>query len=252
MTNGTTYYYVVTAVNATGESGPSNEASATPVAAATGEIVFEEIRTGGSSSSRTVATSGTLAGATNNLYLAAIATKSGSVSVTSVSGLGLTWTLVKGQCAGRSQTRVEVWKAIGVPAGSGLVTAALSAAPSNAVIEVARYSGVNGTTPVGNVVSANTTGVDGTCSGGADSAAYSVNLTTAANSVVFGAVAMRNRTHAPGSGYTERAEVMQGSSGEAAGAAVEDRKVGTPATVTVGGTFSATVDWAVVVVELRP
>lgn len=34
LTNGTTYYYVVTAVNADGESGNSNEASATPTAPA--------------------------------------------------------------------------------------------------------------------------------------------------------------------------------------------------------------------------
>jgi fibronectin type 3 domain-containing protein len=34
VTNGTTYYYVVTAVNSSGESAPSNEASATPEAAA--------------------------------------------------------------------------------------------------------------------------------------------------------------------------------------------------------------------------
>jgi hypothetical protein len=35
VTNGTTYYYVVTAVNATGESGNSNQATATPTAAPT-------------------------------------------------------------------------------------------------------------------------------------------------------------------------------------------------------------------------
>jgi len=252
VANGTTYYYVVTAVNAAGESDPSNEAGATPVQAASGNIVLEEVRAGGSSSSMTVTTSGALAGAANNLYLAAIATKSGSVSVTSVNGLGLTWTLVRSQCAGRSQTRMEVWKAIGTPAGSGVVTATLSAAPANAVIEVARYSGVNVTTPVGSVVSANTSGVGAACSGGADGAAYSVSLTAAADSVVFGAVALRNRTHTPGNGYTERAELMQGSSGDAAGAAVLDRKVSTSAAVTVSGMFSAAVDWAVVVVEIRP
>jgi O-glycosyl hydrolase len=36
LTNGTTYYYVVTAVNANGESGNSNQASATPVAGGSG------------------------------------------------------------------------------------------------------------------------------------------------------------------------------------------------------------------------
>src|SRR5271154_6048552 len=35
LTNGTAYYYVVTAVNATGESGNSNQATATPTAAPT-------------------------------------------------------------------------------------------------------------------------------------------------------------------------------------------------------------------------
>src|SRR6266446_4232865 len=34
LTNGTTYYYKVTAVNSVGESGKSNEASATPSAVA--------------------------------------------------------------------------------------------------------------------------------------------------------------------------------------------------------------------------
>ena len=34
VTNGTTYYYLITAVNARGQTGPSNQASATPVAAA--------------------------------------------------------------------------------------------------------------------------------------------------------------------------------------------------------------------------
>jgi fibronectin type 3 domain-containing protein len=38
LTNGTTYYYVVTAVNATGQSGNSNQATATPAAAPTAPV----------------------------------------------------------------------------------------------------------------------------------------------------------------------------------------------------------------------
>ena len=38
LTNGTTYFFVVSAVNASGESGNSNQASATPTAPSTGDI----------------------------------------------------------------------------------------------------------------------------------------------------------------------------------------------------------------------
>ena len=40
LTNGTAYYYVVTAVNASGESGNSNQASATPSAPVTADVTI--------------------------------------------------------------------------------------------------------------------------------------------------------------------------------------------------------------------
>jgi Glycoside hydrolase family 44/Fibronectin type III domain len=45
LTNGTTYYYVVTAVNANGTSGDSNQASATPTGAATSVAVTVNVLT---------------------------------------------------------------------------------------------------------------------------------------------------------------------------------------------------------------
>jgi len=63
---------------------------------------------------------------------------------------------------------------------------------------------------------------------------------------------MRNKTHTPGTGYTERAEVKQGSSGSMASVAVEDKSVASASTVIVNGTFSSTVDWAVVALEIKP
>jgi hypothetical protein len=159
---------------------------------------------------------------------------------------------VRAQCAGRAQTGVSVWSAQGSPAAGGAVTATLSATASAAVIEVVRYSGASASSPLGAVVSGNTLGVNGACSGGVDSAAYSFPLsTTASNAEVFAAAGMRNRTHTPGAGYNERAEVMAGSSGSAAAEAVMDQSVPSPASVPVNGTFSGAIDWAVVAVEIR-
>jgi hypothetical protein len=128
---------------------------------------------------------------TGDLYLAAIASKP-SPTINGVTGLGLTWTPVVSQCAGRNQTGVAVWKAQGTPSGNGVVTATLANAQATAVIAVARYSGVTGT---GNTASANTLGLSGACTGGVDTASYSFSETTGvANAVVFAAAAMRNKT----------------------------------------------------------
>ena len=216
-------------------------------------VTHEETKTGGSSSSTTVATSTSLTGASNHLYLAAISSRP-KVTVTAVSGFGLTWTLVKAQCSGRNLTGIELWMAHGAPTGNGAVTATLSSAPTNAAIAVSRYSGVATANPVGNVASANTKGVNGICSGGSDTKVYSFNLTTTVDgAVAYGAVGMRNRTHTPGAGYTERAEIIQGTvTGSMASVAVEDKTISPPATVAVNGSFSATIDWAAVAVEIKP
>jgi hypothetical protein len=73
-----------------------------------------------------------------------------------------------------------------------------------------------------------------------------------ANSLRFGAVAIRNKTHTPGAGYTERAEIATGSGGNKAGAAVEDKAAPTAGSGPVNGTLSGTVDWAVIGVEIKP
>jgi len=206
-----------------------------------------------------VATAGIVSAVDGQLYLAAIAFNPDGPfpSVTGVSGLGLVWTEVLSQCSGRSQTGVVVFQAQGSPSGfDGVVTATFSGTTDNAVIAVSRYSGASA---IGNTQSANTNGVGGAaaCGGGADSAAYAFNLTTGVNNaIVYVAAAMRFRSHTPGAGYTERAELIQGtgSSGKKASVAVQDQTVGSPATVLVDGTFSGSgnVDWAVVAVEIRP
>ncbi len=229
--------------------GGSSTATVTVTVTAVTKIVHEESQIGGSTRALTVTTAASLTGVSGHLYLAAISTKP-HVGVIGVSGLGLTWTLVQAQCSGRNQTSVEVWTARGTPNANGTVTATLAKVPSNAVIAVSRYSGA---AAIGSVVSGNTLGLNGACSGGRDTNAYSFNLGTTVNgAVVYGAVATRHLTHTPGAGYLERAEVHQGSGGKTAGVAVEDKDVAAPAAATIDGSFSGTVDWAVVAAEIKP
>ncbi len=248
VTNGTTYFYVVSGLSSGGLEGPNSaEASATPSAGGS-TPVHQQTVTGSAGATTTVA-SATITGAAGHLYLAAISTRP-RITVNALSGLGLTWTPVASQCGGRGNTAVEVWKAQGTPTGNGAVTATLASAPSNSVITVSRYSGTSG---AGASTSANTLGVGGACSGGTDSASYSVNLTTSvANTLRFGAVALRNKTHTPGAGYTERADLRQGNGGNVAGAAVEDAPAPGAGTAPVNGTLSGATDWAVIAVEVKP
>ncbi|NIR51353.1 choice-of-anchor D domain-containing protein [candidate division KSB1 bacterium] len=216
-----------------------------------GQITFKETQSGGTSDINSVTTNNPLAAEPGNLYLASIATKP-YTQANSVSGLGLQWTLLRTQCAGRKQTGVEVWMAQGNP-NPGTVTATLNDAPRNSVITVARYAGADFANPIGNIVSGNTNGENGTCSGGSDSNAYNFNISTSVNHAnVFAAIAMRNKKHTPGTTYSERSEFLQGSGGAAASAANMDRPVSTPTTVSVNGTFDDDVDWAMIALEIKP
>ena len=164
--------------------------------------------------------------------------------------------MVKDQCSGRNYSGIEVWKAQGTPSGSGTVTAHFPSSVNGAVIAVSRYSGVDPVDAVGDVVGADTLGTNDTvCSGGTDSSSYSANITTSdANHYAYGAVAIRNRTHTPGSSpaaYTERAEVSRGSSGNVAALAVEDRSVASASAIPVNGSMGGSTDWAMVGIEIK-
>jgi hypothetical protein len=129
----------------------------------------------------------------------------------------------------------------------------LASAPANALIAVARYSGVSTTNPVAPLVAGNSNGVNGACANGVDSAAYSFNVTTnQANALVFGVVAMRTQTNTPGAGYTERAEMTQSTGANMVSIAFADRAVPTPTSLPLNGTLSGAVDWAAIGVQLHP
>jgi hypothetical protein len=190
----------------------------------------------------------------DHLYLASIVTTP-PVDVSTVSGLGLTWTPVAVQCSGQNQTAVTVWWAQGAPTGDGSVTATLASAPTNAALAVSRYSGVDATSPLGTPVTHNTVGENGACTGGTPNSSYNFDLIPDTDgAVIYGAVAMLDQEHniIEGAGFIEREEVHQGTS-DIAGLAVEDKTVTAAGLITtVEGTFSSSVDWAVIAIELKP
>lgn len=211
-----------------------------------GSISHQQTVTGGSSNSNRV-TSGSVSAASGNIYLASVSTRT-NIAVSSMSGMGLTWTRVAAQCAGRAQTRVEIWKGTGTPS-SGAVTANLSSSSKNSVIAVSRYSGASSQNNIIDPVTRNTRGVNGACSGGTDSSSFSYTVSNSNSKFVYVAAALRNKTFSPGSGYTERAEKSQGSSGDKVGIAIMDRS-STSSSTPVSGTFSSSTDWAIGNVEL--
>lgn len=244
--------FLVKLKNSTDGSIEDGQGLGTIIEEAPARIAHEETKTGGASSSTTVKTTASVTAFSGHLYLAAISTRP-KVAVTGVSGLGLSWSLVKAQCSARDRTGVEVWMAQGNPGGNSAVTATLATVPISAVIAVSRYSGTAAANPIGNIVSGNTKGVNGACSGGADNNSYAFNLTTTVNeTVVYGAIAIRYTTHGPGADYTERAEIQQDSGANMAAVAVQDKNVASVSTLAVNGSFSATVDWAMVAVEIKP
>ncbi|GEM_PF-1795147 len=217
-----------------------------------GQIVNEEIQIGTSSNASTVTTTSPLTAVADDLYLAAITSKP-KFNVLSVTGLGLTWTPVTSQCSGRNIAGVEIWMAQGTPTVDEQVTASLTTPATNMAMVVSRYSGVSTTSPIGALISANTTGPAGICAGGVDSPAYALNLnTTVSGALVCGAAIMRSRTHTAGSGFTEQVELAQGAGGNMVSLAVFDKHFTSPAAILVDGKFTGAVDWAVVAVELKP
>lgn len=216
------------------------------------QVSYQESVSGSASGSSTVSTDSALTRINGALYLAAITSKSPE-TVSMVSGLGLSWTLLKSQCSGRNHTAVEIWQAQGTPSADGIVTATFESPPGNAVIAVTRYAWVDPTNPIGNIISGNTNGENGLCSAGVDSNAYAFPIAaTDSGAVIYGAAAIRNRSHSPGSGYTEIVELVQGTGGSTATLAVQDYLSPTPGSLTFNGNISGNVDWAAAALEIRP
>lgn len=209
---------------------------------------------GSAANSVTVKTTTKLNAANGNLYLAAISMRP-KMAVQSVTGLGLTWKLVRAKCAGRNTTAIEVWMAQGTPISDGEVMATFANAPLTAVIAVSRYSNVAAVNPLGNIVAGNANGVNmsGVCAGGVDKTAYAFDLIATKNgAMIYAAIAAKSAAHTPGDGYVQRAALQHLSGLNTSSVAVVDRAVASPDTFAVNGAFNGVVDWAVVALEIKP
>lgn len=215
-------------------------------------VVFEGSESGASLGARNVTTDHAVTAAAGDLYLASVGIRGESISVQSVAGLGLSWTRLAAQCSGRGLSSIETWTARGFPSGDSPVTASLTGTPSSAVIAVSRYANV-ASAAIGSIVSANTKGRSGSCSGGTDGASYALDVqTSVAGAFVYGAATMRHREHSTTESYRERVERHVGTMGGVASAAVVDRLVTAPGTIPLRGTFSSSTDWAAIGFEIRP
>lgn len=213
-------------------------------------VKLKQVASGGASDTNQVSTSTVVEAKDGQLYLAAVS-MTPVQDVSSISGLGLTWNLLQSQCSARGGTGVSLWMAQGVSAADSPVTATLADSVQQAVLVVSRYIGVHPTQPLGELVAGNTLGASGPCEGGIDSAVYSlVPPSTGTEGVVVGCIAHGDRTHTPGSGWTERLETTWGPLGGAASLSLVDRTLAPG--WTLQGSFDGDADWAAVAVEIRP
>jgi hypothetical protein len=202
-----------------------------------GTILHEETKIGivddGGSDTLTIS-SASLQLADGDLYLATLSTKGHSQSGTpgtglrrtvndTIWGLGLTWTRVADVRSMRNATHLDMYWAQGTPSGQDSVTAVVHSFPAgyNVVISVSRYSGVDASTPIGNLVPVNAGGfqIPGSeLSGERVSSSkwykidYSIKVPVSSGSGVAVAVAHRNRGHIPPGDFTLRGDVMNQTS----------------------------------------
>jgi hypothetical protein len=196
---------------------------------------------------------------TDQLYVAAISYygDGGVVSLSSVSGGGLTWTLQKKQCSRRlNRAFVEVWQAFGSPGASFNVDVTLS---GNAVVSaaVSRYSGADSTTPTEGADGSNTggVGVNAVCDGlDEETTNLSLSLTSSQNdSVLFVASHPRNKSiTAADVDYTQRAAILNSDGGNGAYLYVHDRTLATAGTDSADHTIGSVTGWDMAGLVINP
>ncbi len=205
-------------------------------------IAFVDVVTG--ISAGTSVTSASVTANSAHFYVVAIEWKS-TATITSVTGLSLTWTFLNGVVNGTS-TNTSVYYAAGTGIGaSGTVTVNFSASSTNSIIAVSRYSGVKFSSPI--TANATATGT---------SSAVSATITNGTiKGMTIAVLGSANQTDTPGSSFVEQNETNCTLGGGGAAQATEstNTKVITVAGAqTFTGTLTANANWGVVIFSLEP
>lgn len=187
--------------------------------------------------------SGTVISSSANFYIAQISRRNANANVTSVSGLGLTWSEIGDITGDSTQTRISVWKGTGTPTGDGVVVANFSVNATNSVIAVSRFNNVDLSNPVTNISALNDTAL---------SSSYSSSIIGTIKGMLVTSVSMRQRLHTPTSGATEVHETRTGTTTSDASLATNILSLPTTGSQTYSGNFDSTVGWSVVALTLNP
>jgi hypothetical protein len=211
-------------------------------------IVEETVSIGGADV--TQLTTPSITAEDNDLYLLSVSMKP-YLDVSTVTGLGLTWSELEDQPAGRSQTGVSVWYAQGISTTGG-VTVTLASQAAGLAVSLSRISGVHYSYPIGATETANTNGIDGSGADGIDCANANVSFTTSNyGSMVFGIATTRVQPFTPAPEYTQVDVITGSTSGSQARITSFQKSQPIPGYVMVNGT-NAEVDWAIAGIEIKP
>jgi hypothetical protein len=216
--------------------GFEGRSSTTGFQTITYEQTASAIQEGGTS----ITTNTTVISNADHFYVATVATRDETTDVTSINGLGLTWTQQAQITYPSGGVRHETWIGEGTPTGNDTVTANFSQAATVSAIGVSRLGGVDTSDPV--------TAIDTNTDSGSP---WSVSPIPNADGdyIVGGAVADTTAGSSPGTGDTEREELQ--NSGPDMTFALHTDDV-TSSDEELNGSWGFFSDWAASAIALSP
>lgn len=194
---------------------------------------------------------GTWTPSANDLIVVWVAIRQNTPTVTGVAGNGITFANVFAVNDQQGQVRLECWRGQAASPSSGQITVTLSGSVIASIaaahrIAGANTGGTNGSAAVEVSASADT--------GGTDTTAPSVNITTLSNdTLVIGGATHRNRTYTVGAGETAISiNNTIGAGGDTTSISMEYQNVTSPTAVTINGTLDSALDWIQGAVAIKP